>query len=864
MKKDLFNEDQEKHLVKNSKAYVVTPSLPENLKPLLEVAYNLWWVSNSEALELFRRIDFDMWDEVNHNPIQLLGAVSEERLKELSADDSFISHLERITHDMKRYMELSTWYQKEFPDNKTCKIAYFSTEFGLHDSLPLYSGGLGILSGDHLKSASDMGLPMVGIGLLYRYGYFKQYLSYDGWQQEEYVENHFFRMPLVMEKDAQGNIRKISIEMPTGKVYAQIWRLQVGRIPLYLLDTDIEENKAEDREISGQLYGGDKEMRIKQELLLGVGGIRALKELGIEPSVTHINEGHSAFLLLEKMRCLMAEQKLTYEQAQEVIRASCVFTTHTPVPAGNETYDPILVEKYLAPIYKKLGLKKEEFLALGRQNPANQNELFCMTILALKMLDYANGVSKLHGNISRTMWAGLWPELPKSEVPITHITNGIHTNTWISREMAQLFDRYLGPTWKDEPADQSIWERILQVPDAELWRSHERRRERLVSFARLRLKKQLQNRGASPAEIAHADEVLDPEALTICFGRRFASYKRGNMIFQDINRLKEILLKKNMPVQFIFGGKAHPNDNVGKEIIKSIIHIARDLDLRDRVVFLENYDISVAHYMIQGADVWLNNPRRPYEASGTSGMKAAANGALNFSVLDGWWCEAYNPENGWAIGSGEEYENTAYQDELESKAMYDILEKDIIPLFYSRGHDGLPREWTAKMKASMSEICPMFNTNRMIEEYTRKFYNVANSRLWKLSNNDFDPAKRKSDWKSKVCENWKNIKILGSEDNLGSDIILGKAFKVRAKVQCGDIAPESISVQVYSGYLDSRNHVSETVINEMNLIEKMQDGVSIYEAEVNADRIGHCGYVVRILPKYEGQVLQIPGLITWQ
>ncbi|MCB4791010.1 MAG: alpha-glucan family phosphorylase [Elusimicrobia bacterium] len=865
MKKDLFNQELEKYPVKNSKGYVIIPSLPDNLKPLLEIAYNLWWVSNSDALELFRRVDFDLWEEVNHNPIQLLGAIKEERLNELSKDNSFVSHLDHIKHDMKRYMEFTTWYEKEFPDNKNCKIAYFSTEFGLHDSLPLYSGGLGILSGDHIKSASDMGLPLVGVGLLYRYGYFKQYLSYDGWQQEEYVENHFFRMPLMLEKDQQGNPLKIFVEIPTGKIYAQIWRLQIGRIPLYLIDTDVQENKLEDREITGQLYGGDREMRIKQELMLGVGGMRALKALGIEPSVIHINEGHSAFLLLEKIRSLMADQKITFEQAAEVVRISCVFTTHTPVPAGNETFDPVLVDKYLSPLYKKLGLKKEEFLALGRQNPANLNELFCMTILALKMVDSANGVSRLHGTISRNMWTGIWPELPKSEVPITHITNGIHTTTWISREMAQLFDRYLGPTWKDEPEDQSIWERIMQIPDAELWRSHERRRERLVTFARKRLKSQLQNRGASPSEIDLAEEVLDPEALTICFGRRFASYKRGNLIFRDINRLKSMVTKKNMPVQFIFGGKAHPNDNVGKELIKSIIHIARDPDLRDRIVFLENYDMSVSHYMVQGADIWLNNPRRPYEASGTSGMKAAANGTLNFSVLDGWWCEAYNPDNGWAIGSGEEYENTDYQDELESKAMYDILEKDIIPLFYSRGPDGLPRGWTSKMKLSMSSICPGFNTNRMIEEYTRKFYNPSNSRFWKLAANGFEPAKRKAEWKKKACDNWQQMNILKVEDNLNSELILGKTFNIRAKVQLGDVlVPEDVSVQVYFGYLDSRNRMSDTIINEMKLAEKSQDGTYVYEAVIKGDRIGHCGYVVRILPKYEGQVLYIPKLITWQ
>ncbi|MBN1621207.1 MAG: alpha-glucan family phosphorylase [Endomicrobiales bacterium] len=865
MNKDLFNSESEKYLTKNSHRFIVTPSLPDKLKPLLEIAYNLWWVWNSDALELFRRVDLDLWDEISHNPIQLLGSVSEERLNELANDDSFLTHLEHIKNNMNRYLQLSTWYSKEQSEYKDCKIAYFSTEFGLHDSLPFYSGGLGILSGDHLKSASDMGLPLIGIGLLYRYGYFKQYLNFDGWQQEEYLENHFFRMPLQRMKNDKGETIKISVEHPSGKVFAQVWKLQIGRIPLYLLDTDISDNKTEDREITGQLYGGDREMRIRQETILGIGGVRALKALGIEPTTIHSNEGHSAFLILERIRALMSDNKLTFAQAQEVVRASCVFTTHTPVPAGNEIFDPVLVDKYLSPIYKKLGLKKDEFLTLGKQNPEDANEAFCMTVLALKMIDRANGVSKLHGTISRNMWTALWPNLPKHEVPITSITNGIHTNTWISHEIALLFDRYLGPTWKDEPGDQSIWQRITQIPDAELWRSHERRRERLVTFARNRLKRQLGNRGASPNEIAHADEVLDPDALTICFGRRFAGYKRGNLIFRDIKRLKSILNKKNMPVQIIFAGKAHPLDNIGKELIKSIIHIARDLDLRDKIVFLENYDISVAHYMVQGADVWLNNPRRPLEASGTSGMKAAANGALNLSVLDGWWCEAYNNDNGWVIGSGEEYDNTDYQDAVESQAIYDILEKDIIPLFYQRGPDGLPREWIQKIKTSMNVICPQFNTNRMIEEYTRRFYIPASIQYKKVSENNFELAKNMAEWKKRITDKWPQIKILESQDNLNSDIKLGNNFNITAKIQLPEnISPEDITVQIYAGYLDSKNRMSEPLTEKMSMKEKTQEGVYMYEGNFKADRIGHCGYVIRVLPQFDGKVLYIPKLITWQ
>jgi len=864
MNNDLFNLSEEKYTVKNSKQYVVVPSLPDTLKPLLEIAYNLWWVWNSDALELFRRIDRDLWEESYHNPIMLLGSVQEERLTELSVDNGFISHLERVQNNLKRYMELETWYDKQYPGQKDKQIAYFSTEFGIHESLPIYSGGLGILSGDHLKSASDMGLPLVGIGLLYRLGYFKQYLNFDGWQQEEYIENHFSRMPIQRVRDQGGNQLKISVDFPMRKVVARVWKIQVGRVPLYALDTDIDDNLPEDRDITSQLYGGDREMRIKQEIMLGIGGIRLLKALQIEPSVIHINEGHSAFLLLEKIRLLMEDNKLSFDEASEVVKGSCAFTTHTPVPAGNEVFTQDLIEKYLEPTYKKFGMKTEDFMALGRIIPTDVKENFCLTVLALKFTKFANGVSKLHATISRNMWKDIWPDIPRNEVPISSITNGIHTNTWLSYEMAGLFDRYIGSAWKDEPADQTIWESIAQIPDAELWRSHERRRERLVSFARARLKAQLIRRGASPNEVNYADEVLDPETLTIGFARRFAGYKRGDLLFHDIERIKKIMTQKDMPVQIIIAGKAHPADNIGKEVIKHIIHISRDLDLRHRIVFIEDYDMNVAHYLVQGSDVWLNNPRRPAEASGTSGMKAAVNGVLNISVLDGWWCEGYNGENGWKIGSGEEYSDCSYQDEIESKAIYDILEKDVVPTFYHRGHDGLPREWITKMKTSMQSICPAFNTNRMIEEYTTKAYRNAAADNERLTQHGFENAKKIVGWQKSLYKGWEGIKILSVEDNLSGDLSLGKVFNVKARVKLGQISPDNISVQLYFGYLDSKRRMSSPVVSILKMVDGDHDGVYTFEGAVSGDRVGHCGYVVRILPQFEGSVVYLPSLITWQ
>ncbi len=867
MNKDLFNENQETFVALNAKSFVVIPNLPEVLSPLMTIANNMWWCWSSDAVELFRRLDRDMWEETYHSPKAMLGMVSQKRLEELAEDDSFVSHMERVKNDLDKYMTMNTWFHDSCSDYGDMKFAYFSTEFALHESIPIYSGGLGVLSGDHLKSASDMGLPLVGVGLLYRFGYFKQFLSFDGWQQEEYSENHFFRMPLELIKDSDGKVLQIEIDMGRQKIYARVWKLQVGRVPLYLLDTDFSANTREIREITGQLYGGDRDMRIRQEIVLGMGGMRLLKALGIDPGVVHINEGHSAFLLLEKMREYIEDYGLSGEEAFQLVKSSCVFTTHTPVPAGNEMFSAELVAKYFEPFCKRIGLAKEELLSFGEIKPKEIKpgapENFSMTILALKMSSKANGVSRLHATVSRDMWSGIWPGLPRQEVPITHITNGIHTNSWISYEFAGLFDRYLGASWKDEPADHTIWQRVTQIPDAELWRSHERRRERLVSFARARLKTQLMRRGASQKDINHAEEALDPEALTIGFARRFASYKRGNLIFRDLERIKKILTSKEQPVQIIIAGKAHPQDNNGKELIKHIVSLSKDPDMRHKVVFLEDYDMNVAHYLVQGADIWLNNPLRPEEASGTSGMKAAVNGVINFSVLDGWWCEGYNGDNGWIIGSIDQYPDREYQDEVESTAIYETLEKEIIPLYFNRGQDDLPRGWIKKMKTSMQTLGPVFNTNRMIEEYTKKFYIPSALEHARLKKDDFALAKKKAVWLKNLMNNWDGIKIISSEDNAKNEVRITNDMTVQSKIFLGDISPEDISVQIYSGYLDSMHRISEASIGEMRLVSK-EGGNYIYEGKVRTDKVGHCGYTVRVMPHYGGEVQYLPGLIKWQ
>jgi len=704
--------------------FTVSPSLPEKLKPLRELAYNLWWSWNFQAIDLFRQMDEDLWEETNHNPILMLGTIKQARLQAAAEDEAFLAYLERVCHEFGQYMKLAgTWFEKTkhpFPEGMT--IAYFSAEFGILDCLAIYSGGLGVLAGDCLKSASDLGLPMVGVGLLYEEGYFRQYLSADGWQQESYPLHDFYNLPLELQRKEDGTPLTIAVDYPGRQVSAQIWRAQVGRVPLFLLDTNIPPNRAPDHDISDELYGGNQETRIQQEIMLGIGGTRALRALGIQPTICHMNEGHSAFLVLEQIRCLMQEEGLPFAQAHELAAAYNVFTTHTSVPAGIDKFPPSLMEQYFGDYYRSLGLSQQEFLALGRQDPADQGAPFNMAVLALKHASYRNGVSQLHGKVARRMWQGVWPGVPEDEVPIEVINNGIHPCSWVSEEMRELFTRYLGPRWIRESTIPVVWERVSRIPDAELWRTHERQRERLVAYARRRLRRQIEERGASPSDILQASEVLDPEALTIGFGRRFTTYKRANLILRDPERLACILCDVERPVQIIFAGKAHPQDNPAKEIIRQVVQFSHQERFGRRVVFLEDYDMNMARYMVQGADLWLSTPRQPMEASGTSGMKATVNGVLNLSVLDGWWAEAYQPEIGWAIGRGEGYEDPNIQDEVESKALYELLERVIVPLFYDRGPDGLPRGWLACMKAATQHICPFFNTNRMMRDYAVRFY----------------------------------------------------------------------------------------------------------------------------------------------
>ncbi len=860
-----------------SHTFRVIPSLPPRLERLRDLAHNLWWTWNHEAIGLFRRLDRDLWETSGHNPVLMLGTIRQERLEQVAEDDGFLAHCDRVHREFDRYLKSKgTWYHKTYgkaaegqaPGVSEHRIAYFSAEFGLTESLGIYAGGLGILAGDHLKSATDLGLPLIAVGLLYQQGYFRQYLNPDGWQQELYPDNDFYNLPLTLERQLSGTPLVIEVEYPGRIVKAQVWRVHVGRVPLYLLDTNIEANLSQDRDITDQLYGGDAEMRICQEILLGIGGIRALEALGLRPSVCHMNEGHSAFLALERIRLLMMENNLSFAEAREAAAAGHVFTTHTPVPAGIDWFSPDLVDRYFSQYYPKLGISREQFLGLGRKNPSDANGYFCMAILAMRLANRTNGVSQLHARVSREMWQDVWPQVPTQEIPIIGITNGIHPRSWISHDMADLYDRYLGPRWIERPADLSIWQRVLRIPDEELWRTHERRRERLVAFARRRLRTQLEQRGSRPPEIRQAEEVLDPEALTIGFARRFATYKRATLLFHDVERLSRIVGDRDRPVQIIFAGKAHPRDNPGKELIRQIIHHARRADFRNRIVFIEDYDMVVARYLLQGVDIWLNTPRRPHEASGTSGMKAAANGALNLSVLDGWWDEAYTAETGWAIGAGEEYgdDQVDYQDQVEANALYDLLEKEIIPLFYERGRDGLPRGWIAKMKAAMRDHAGVFNTNRMVREYTEACYLPSAERSERLNENDLERAKVLAAWKARVRQEWDKIRIerVTAESAESQELKVGDQLRVEAVVNLGALKPTDVGVELYYGLLDAEGLIVDGQALPTLIAQSKGNGTYVFAGAITCRTSGRHGYALRIVPHHEdlGTALEM-GLILW-
>lgn len=860
------------------RTFNVSPALPAHMEPLRKLAYNLYWDWNVEAKDLFRRLDPDLWESSHHNPVLMLGTISQKRLLEVAEDEGFLAQMARAAQQMEDYLRERNWYRKTRDKDKQKECyAYFSAEFGLVDSLPIYSGGLGVLAGDHLKSASDLGLPLVGVGLLYQEGYFSQYLNADGWQQERYPINDFYNMPLHLERDANGDELRIAVDYPGRQVYARVWRVQVGTVALYMLDTNIEPNNPYDHDITDQLYGGDLDLRLHQEMMLGIGGARMLKALGLEPKTYHMNEGHSAFLSLERIRGLIQEEGLTFHEAKEVVLASNIFTTHTPVPAGFDLFPPEKVMHYLGHYADIFGLSREEFLALGRTETGDLQSPFSMATLAIKTASFYNGVAKLHGEVSRDLFKDLWPEVPVSEVPITSITNGVHARSCVAKWTQELYDRYLGPKWPSSPADRPLWEKVNSIPDEELWRNHERCRSELVVFVRERLQKYLRARGASITEIEKAKEVLDPSVLTIGFARRFATYKRATLFMRDVERLKRILMdhshdrfkggtpaSKKRLVQFVIAGKAHPKDIPGKELIREIVHFIREQGLQAHMVYIPDYDIHVSRMMVAGCDVWLNTPRRPREASGTSGMKASMNGLLNLSILDGWWDEADYVRTGWPIGAGEMYEDPNYQDEVEANALYDLLEQEVVPLFYDRTEEGIPRRWVAKMKDAIRLNCPLFNTARMVGEYGTRGYFQASDRYDIMTANKYAAAKELAQWKQKLFEHWYDIKIDDIDISESPDVQVNQQIAVKTRIDLAGLSDSDVQVQLYLGPVDSGGKIINGTPVQMEYLGQDQDKYSLYTANITYTASGLQGLSLRVLPQhpYLSDPYE-PRLILW-
>ncbi len=842
------------------RSYTVVPRLPASLDRLREIAENLWWSWAAEARELFQRIDGDLWESVRGNPIELLASVEQRRLDELATDDAFLGRLEVAYATLQRYLKQGGWFAKQFPECAGARIAYFSMEYGIHECLPIYSGGLGVLAGDHLKTASDLGLPLVGIGLAYAEGYFRQVLNRDGLQQERYPINDWYRMPVSRVDDATGKRLVIDVTYPDRIVKAQLWKCQVGRVPLFLLDTNIEANRPEDRVITGPLYGGDSEFRVRQEIMLGIGGVHALEALGLSPTVCHMNEGHSAFLAIERIGRLVRDRGATFAVATEACSAQNVFTTHTPVPAGLDVFSTDLVKKYLEPYRAALGITEAQLLALGQSNDESEKEKFWMPVLAIHASDHYNAVSALHGEVSRKMWSKLWPDLPEHEIPIQSITNGVHTASWVSDEMGALFSRYLGPRWTEEPDDKTLWARVHEIPDAELWEVHEHRRHRLVQLCRRWLRAAAEKRGESSEVIAGYDEALDSRALTIGFARRFATYKRALLLFSDIDRVTRLLGDPTRPVQLVFAGKAHPQDKPGKELIRSIVHLARSAGLSGKVVFVEDYEMRIARALVSGVDVWLNTPRRPLEASGTSGMKAAANGALNVSVLDGWWDEAFAAHHrdvGWAIGRGEEYSD-ASGDAVEAELLYDVLERDVIPTFFDREGssrvdderdlDALPRRWIKKMKNAIGFLAPEFNTARMVREYTERFY-VPSHKLWhRMVDGDLRGARELWSWKERVRRAWPQVRVIEVSQKTTDNVRVGDAVRVAATVDLGELTPEDVVVELYYGPTAGAQQMPRGSIVRMKVEDQAGSGRFRYAGEIPTRESGAHAYAVRVMP----------------
>ncbi|MBU4419924.1 MAG: alpha-glucan family phosphorylase [Proteobacteria bacterium] len=846
------------------KIFQVYPNIPKPLFFLEELSQNLWWSWKPHAVELFRRIDPRLWENSERNPIVFLSRISQERFEELAKDESFLAHQGQVKEKFGSRVSANVNLAGT-PFGKDGVIAYFSMEYGIHESLPFFAGGLGILAGDFLKASSNLAFPLVGVGLLYRQGYFRQYLNQDGIQQEIYHETDLYNIPLERVCDSSGKEIKISLTGPDGEFHVIVWKIMVGCVPLYLLDTNIPENSQEIRDITSRLYADGQKVRLIQEVLLGIGGMRALEAIGIFPAVCHMNEGHSAFSSIERISQFIKRYNVDLKTALEIIPRTTVFTTHTPVAAGYDEFPNDIVRPFIRPLCKSLNTTEDEILSWGKPIGADPNEPFSMFVLGIRMAQYCNGVSKLHGDTVRKMWSFIWPKRAKAEVPITYITNGVHLQTFLSHEYTMLFERYIGPDWFMKSRAPNIVRRIGAIYDEELWRAHEMNRSRLIGACRDLMAKQYGRRNAPKSVMQDVESVLDHDILTIGFARRFASYKRATLLLKDTERLEAIINSKTRPVQFIFAGKAHPKDNEGKELIKKIIKFSSRPSVRHRFIFLEDYDMHLAGLLVQGSDVWLNTPRRPFEACGTSGMKAAINGALNLSVLDGWWCEGYSEEieRGWCIGGTEEYSDPEYQDSVEAQALYNILENDVIPAFYERKNGACPARWVKMMKESIKMAMENFCSLRMVSEYRDRFYIPAIKRLDDLLENDAKEAREIAAQREKLRKFWSSIRVGDPVGDEKGPFSVGDSFNVDVVVNMGELSPEELEVHLVYGALKSLDELSETNVVQMKVLENRGGGEYLYNCKVPCGVAGRYGFTARIISKGDDWIKHAPGLIAW-
>ena len=831
----------------------VVPQLPKRIEKLSEIANNLWWSWNTEFLKLFKMIDLDLWESIDKNPTKFLKLVNQEKIEKMATDTEFLKAYDKVVCNYDSYIySKDTWFAKKHPNNKKDTIAYFSAEYGLDEILPIYSGGLGILSGDHLKASSDLGIPLVAVGLLYKNGYFNQRINAYGHQESEYHNIDLYNLPINPVKNDVGEDLIISIPLLANTLYLKVWEINVGRVKLYLMDSDIEQNIEEYKNITLRLYGGDKEMRIRQEIVLGMAGVILLKILGYNPTVYHMNEGHSSFLTLQLIKDVMEEKKVSFNIAKEIVTSKTVFTTHTPVPAGNDIFDISLMDKYFDGIWDEYGITREEFLKLGMREQEELESGFNMGMLALRIAGKKNGVSKLHGAVSRELFSDVWPEIAPNESPITYVTNGIHTCTWLAPNIKELYNEYLTPYWQENIHDNNTWKKINNIPDKRLWEEHVKRKEKLIKLVKDNITARFRKSGYGYEQIAEITSKLNPNALTIGFARRFATYKRATLIFSDIERLTQIMNNKERPVQLIFAGKAHPADTEGQDLIKQIHEISMMPQFKGKIFILENYNIGMARYLISGVDVWLNNPRRPMEASGTSGEKASVNGVINFSVLDGWWAEGYTGTNGWAIGTNATYESYEIQDKADSNSIYNILENKIIPAYYAKkDEDGVSKEWVKIMKNSIITTGGNYSTARMLVDYTEGLYLP----LCDQYNKNFTDLNKVMDfykWKKACKERWNEIEI-SQEDNIDNvKLNAGDTISVSCYVKLPNFNPDNVSVQVYYGQILENGTVNNISVTEMKRVDSKEESDKIkYETDIKLTTGGNFGYTFRVMPKHE-------------